>query len=82
MKKPDNPFVLNTYHGKAYFCDREDDLLVLQEHIKNGRNVVLYAWRRLGKSALVQRCLRSTRKGFSGHRQSRTASKPTFKRVY
>lgn len=55
MKKPDNPFVLNTYHGKAYFCDRKDDLLVLEEHIKNGRNVVLYAWRRLGKSALVQR---------------------------
>ncbi|MCH7414060.1 ATP-binding protein [Belliella sp. R4-6] len=55
MKKPDNPFVLNTYHGKAYFCDREDDLIALQEHIKNGRNVVLYAWRRLGKSALVHR---------------------------
>lgn len=55
MKKPDNPFVLNTYHGKAYFCDREKDLSLLQDHINNGRNVVLYAWRRLGKSALVHR---------------------------
>jgi hypothetical protein len=55
MKKPDNPFVLNTYHGKTYFCDREEDLMILQEHVKNGRNVVLYAWRRLGKSALVHR---------------------------
>ncbi|MCH7401385.1 ATP-binding protein [Belliella kenyensis] len=55
MKKPDNPFILNTYHGKAYFCDREEDLIRLEEHIRNGRNIVLYAWRRLGKSALVHR---------------------------
>lgn len=55
MKTPDNPFVLHTYHGKKYFCDREDDLEKLQEHIQNGRNVVLYAWRRLGKTVLIQR---------------------------
>ena len=50
-----NPFLLNTYHGKRYFCDREHDLKKLQNHIENDRNVVLYAWRRLGKSALIQR---------------------------
>jgi uncharacterized protein len=55
MKPPANPFVLNTYHGKKYFCDREHDLEKLQNHIDNDRNVVLYAWRRLGKSALIQR---------------------------
>ncbi|WP_194973644.1 AAA family ATPase [Aquiflexum lacus] len=55
MKPPGNPFVLNTYHGKKYFCDREHDLEKLQNHIDNDRNVVLYAWRRLGKSALIQR---------------------------
>jgi hypothetical protein len=38
MKEPFNPFVINNYQGKEYFCDREND-----------RNVALYAWRRLGK---------------------------------
>lgn len=55
MKTPDNPFILHTYHGKNYFCDRENDIEKLQEHIQNGRNVVLYAWRRLGKTALIHR---------------------------
>jgi hypothetical protein len=55
MNIPDNPFVLHTYHGEKYFCDRESDLATLQEHIHNGRNVVLFAWRRLGKTALIQR---------------------------
>ncbi|MCH6199869.1 AAA family ATPase [Aquiflexum sp. LQ15W] len=55
MKSPGNPFVLNTYHGKKYFCDRENDIEVLRNHIDNDRNVVLFAWRRLGKSALIQR---------------------------
>jgi len=55
MKSPSNPFVLNTYHGKKYFCDRENDIEVLRNHIENDRNVVLFAWRRLGKSALIHR---------------------------
>ncbi|MDF2158361.1 ATP-binding protein [Algoriphagus sp. CAU 1675] len=55
MKKPFNPFVINTYQGKAYFCDRENDLKMLISHIENDRNVVLYAWRRMGKSALIHR---------------------------
>ncbi|UZD24089.1 ATP-binding protein [Algoriphagus halophytocola] len=55
MKEPFNPFVINTYQGKDYFCDRENDLKTLISHIENDRNVVLYAWRRLGKSALIHR---------------------------
>ncbi|MEP1257425.1 ATP-binding protein [Algoriphagus sp.] len=55
MKEPFNPFVINTYQGKDYFCDRENDLKMLISHIENDRNVVLYAWRRLGKSALIHR---------------------------
>ncbi|PZX59298.1 hypothetical protein LV84_01328 [Algoriphagus ratkowskyi] len=55
MKDPFNPFVINTYQGKDYFCDRENDLNMLISHIENDRNVVLYAWRRLGKSALIHR---------------------------
>lgn len=55
MKEPFNPFVINTYQGKDYFCDRENDLNMLISHIENDRNVVFYAWRRLGKSALIHR---------------------------
>lgn len=55
MKEPFNPFVINTYQGKEYFCDRENDLKMLISHIENDRNIVLYAWRRLGKSALIYR---------------------------
>jgi uncharacterized protein len=54
-KRPFNPFTLNTYRGKKWFCDRENDLILLQNHLKNDRNIVLYAWRRMGKSALIHR---------------------------
>lgn len=55
MKAPFNPFVINSHQGKDYFCDREKELEKLLNHLKNDRNVVLYAWRRLGKSALIHR---------------------------
>lgn len=55
MKTPLNPFIINSYQGKPYFCDREKELKTLENHIRNDRNIVLYAWRRLGKSALILR---------------------------
>lgn len=54
MKAPKNPFVLAGYYGKAYFCNRNKELDQLQEHIHNERNVVLYSWRRTGKTALIK----------------------------
>lgn len=54
MKRPKNPFTLTGYYGKEYFCDRESELEQLREHISNDRNLVIYAWRRLGKSALIK----------------------------
>ena len=36
-----NPFVLNGYIGKEYFCDREHEVQKLLEHISNGVNVTL-----------------------------------------
>lgn len=51
---PDNPFVLSGYRGRKWFCDREKELLELEEHVTNERNVVLYAWRRMGKTALIK----------------------------
>lgn len=55
MKSPTNPFVITGYLGKSYFCNRESELAQLKSHVENERNIVLYAWRRLGKSALIHR---------------------------
>jgi uncharacterized protein len=54
-KKPLNPFVLTGYLGKEYFCNREKQIKELQNHLRNDRNIVIYSWRRLGKSALIYR---------------------------
>ncbi len=56
MKKPDNPFVLYGYLGKKYFCNRNNELELFKDRISNGRNIVLYAWRRMGKTSLIK-CL-------------------------
>ncbi len=53
-KEPENPFVLSGYYGKKWFCNRDEELSQLTRHIENERNVVLYAWRRLGKTALIK----------------------------
>ncbi|WP_235299240.1 ATP-binding protein [Portibacter marinus] len=49
----DNPFELFNYRGPDYFCDREDDLELLNEAFQNRRNLVLFSDRRLGKSHLI-----------------------------
>jgi uncharacterized protein len=51
-----NPFPVIAFIGEEYYCNRKNELAILQEHIENERNVVMYSWRRLGKTALV-RCL-------------------------
>ncbi len=53
-RKLKNPFLLAGYYGKEYFCDREDELAALEDHFDNERNVVLYSWRRFGKTALIR----------------------------
>lgn len=53
MKKPGNPFVLASFISKDYFCDREKELVWLQDQFVNGRNMVLYSWRRMGKTSLI-----------------------------
>lgn len=54
MRKLRNPFLLTGYHSKDYFCDRDQELKSLHEHVNNERNVVLYSWRRIGKTALIK----------------------------
>jgi AAA+ ATPase superfamily predicted ATPase len=57
METLKNPFLLGGYHSSDYFCDRESKLAALNNHLHNGRNVVLFSWRRMGKSALIKRFL-------------------------
>lgn len=54
-----NPFVVGTYAGPEYFCDREAETMILHKHMDNGRNVALSAPRRMGKTGLVQHFLHS-----------------------
>lgn len=49
-----NPFVLKGYAGVEYFCGREKETENIQNIVKNGQDITLYAFRRSGKSALIQ----------------------------
>jgi AAA+ ATPase superfamily predicted ATPase len=48
-----NPFLLKSYKSAEYFCDRrlETDKLICA--INNNQDITLFAYRRLGKSALI-----------------------------
>lgn len=48
-----NPFIIGTYAGSHYFCDRERETNELIRDLTNGRNVVLIAQRRMGKTGLI-----------------------------
>lgn len=48
-----NPFVLKNYVGPGYFCDRESETGSILRAIKNQQDITLYAYRRLGKTALI-----------------------------
>ena len=54
MRTPSNPFVLTGYHSPASFCNRQEELAWLDEQFRNERNAVLYAYRRMGKTALIK----------------------------
>lgn len=53
-KRLKNPFLLTGYYGADYFCDREQELKHLKAHFDNERNVVIFSWRRLGKTAMIR----------------------------
>ncbi len=48
-----NPFPVKGYEGPEYFCDREEESKRLVSAMRTGRNVTLFAVRRMGKSALI-----------------------------
>ena len=48
-----NPFLTKGYLGPEYFCDRKEEADKILSAIKNGRDLVIYGRRRVGKSALI-----------------------------
>lgn len=63
MRKPNNPFIVSGYHSPAYFCDRSSEQAWLKDQFSNERNMVLYSWRRMGKTALVRHFFHYLEKG-------------------
>ena len=55
MAMLENPFILEPYRSKAFFCDREKETEEIIRNIKNGRNTTLISPRRLGKTGLIFR---------------------------
>ncbi len=53
MPKPHNPFLVKGYLSPGYFCDRDTETDELMQAALNGRNVTLYALRRMGKTGLI-----------------------------
>ena len=49
-----NPFLISGYTTPELFCDREKETTALVSAIKNHRNVTLFSYRRLGKTALIK----------------------------
>jgi len=57
MTAPSNPFITTGYHGRDYFCDREDETQTLLDNISNGRSTTLTSIRRIGKTGLIRHVL-------------------------
>ncbi len=53
MEQPFNPFPIFGYFGPGYFCNRDKEKDALIEAARNGRNVTLFAPRRIGKTGLI-----------------------------
>lgn len=53
-KKLLNPFVVGRYVSDYYFCDRAEETDFLRKQIRNGRDVAIFAPRRMGKSGLIR----------------------------
>lgn len=58
---PDNPFILEPFKSKEYFCDREQETEKIIRNITNGRDTTLISPRRLGKTGLILRVFEEIR---------------------
>ena len=59
MATINNPFIIKGAIPAEYFCDRVKETEILTNHIHNGRNVVLTAPRRIGKTGLIAHCFQT-----------------------
>ncbi len=59
-----NPFTIKNYHGPKYFCDREEENKKLITAMTNQQDITLYAYRRLGKSALIKHVFHQMPRGY------------------
>lgn len=59
MATINNPFIIKGAIPAEYFCDRVKESEILTNHIHNGRNVVLTAPRRIGKTGLISHCFQT-----------------------
>lgn len=59
MATINNPFIIKGAIPAKYFCDRVKETEILTNHIHNGRNVVLTAPRRIGKTGLIAHCFQT-----------------------
>lgn len=50
----ENPFLTKGYISPEYFCDREEETKALLDAVRNGRDIILYGKRKMGKSALIK----------------------------
>ena len=57
-----NPFVVGDYLSQEYFCGRSNEAKVLEECIREGKNVVLHSARRLGKNHLIEHVFHKAKK--------------------
>ena len=57
----DNPFILEPFKSKEYFCDREQETEEIIRNITNGRDTTLISPRRLGKTGLILRVFEEIR---------------------
>lgn len=53
-----NPFIIGGYVSPEYFCDREQESKELLSALLNNRNTAIISPRRMGKTGLIQHCLR------------------------
>ena len=49
-----NPFLLKGYKSPEYFCNRDKERDKIIHSIRNQQDITLYAFRRIGKSALIR----------------------------
>ncbi len=51
----ENPFIIKSYESKELFCDREEELQLLQKNCMNHTDMTLISQRRMGKTGLILR---------------------------